>query len=70
MVRNFLLQIAGTPAYIAPEIILEKGYGKPVDWWAVGIVLYQFLLGDVPFDGCKLKEVLKQVLTRKNNNFN
>ena len=50
MVHNFLLQMTGSPVYIAPEVILKQGYGKPIDWWALGIVLYEFLIGDVPFD--------------------
>ena len=41
----------GTPEYIAPEVILRQGYGKPVDWWSMGIVLYEFLIGCVPFFG-------------------
>lgn len=41
----------GTPEYIAPEVILRQGYGKPVDWWSMGIVLYEFLVGCVPFFG-------------------
>lgn len=41
----------GTPEYIAPEVILRQGYGKPVDWWSMGIILYEFLIGCVPFFG-------------------
>ncbi|XP_073517165.1 microtubule-associated serine/threonine-protein kinase 3-like [Phyllobates terribilis] len=41
----------GTPYYKAPEIILKKGYGRPVDWWSMGIILHEFLLGFGPFDG-------------------
>ena len=36
---------------LAPEVILRQGYGKPVDWWSMGIILYEFLIGCVPFFG-------------------
>ena len=32
-------------------MILRQGYGKPVDWWSMGIILYEFLIGCVPFFG-------------------
>ena len=44
-------QVFGTPEYIAPEVIYRQGYGKPVDWWSMGIILYEFLIGCVPFFG-------------------
>ncbi|CAL4122762.1 unnamed protein product, partial [Meganyctiphanes norvegica] len=44
-------QVFGTPEYIAPEVILRQGYGKPVDWWAMGVILYEFLIGCAPFFG-------------------
>ncbi len=44
-------QVFGTPEYIAPEVILRQGYGKPVDWWAMGVILYEFIIGCVPFFG-------------------
>ena len=33
------------------QVILRQGYGKPVDWWSMGIILYEFLIGCVPFFG-------------------
>jgi len=41
--------VVGTPHYMAPEIIMGKGYGLAVDHWSVGICLYEFLIGMVPF---------------------
>ncbi|KAJ3130600.1 hypothetical protein HK100_007895 [Physocladia obscura] len=39
----------GTPTYMAPEIFLHKGYGKPVDMWAIGVMTYFLLCGFFPF---------------------
>lgn len=58
-----LTQVCGTPEYIAPEVILIQGYGKPVDWWAMGIILYEFLVGCVPFFGDTPEELFGQVIS-------
>ena len=41
--------IIGTPHYMAPEIILGKGYSFSVDIWCLGICMYEFLCGGVPY---------------------
>lgn len=53
----------GTPDFIAPEILLDQKYGRSVDWWALGVLMYQMLLGKSPFHGNDEDEVYDAILS-------
>jgi cGMP-dependent protein kinase len=43
------MTIIGTPHYMAPEIILGKGYSFSVDWWSLGVMVYEMACGKLPY---------------------
>ena len=52
----------GTPEYLAPEILLDKGHGRAVDWWSLGTLLYEMLSGLPPFYDQNLNAMYKKIL--------
>lgn len=54
--------LCGTPHFMAPEIVRGRGYGLPADWWALGILVYEMLVGGCPFEGTTEVEIFKQLM--------
>ncbi|KAH8287860.1 hypothetical protein KR018_003149 [Drosophila ironensis] len=54
---------AGTPEYVAPEIILDRGHDRAVDYWALGILIYELLVGKTPFRGVNQIKIYQQILS-------
>eukprot|EP01135_Chromosphaera_perkinsii_P003787 Nk52_evm33s255 gene=Nk52_evmTU33s255 len=57
-------EFMGTPDYVAPEVFLGTGYGTPVDWWSVGIIVYEMTYGEPPFSGESVEELSIQILSK------
>lgn len=54
--------VCGTPDYLPPEIIRQSGHSKAVDWWALGILIYEMLTGDPPFSDADTMVMYEKIM--------
>jgi len=54
--------VCGTPTYLAPEVLLGQPYGNAIDWWSLGVVMYELFTGMNPFDAKDFDAVLNNIL--------
>ncbi|RIB08836.1 kinase-like domain-containing protein [Gigaspora rosea] len=59
---DILMTACGTPGYVAPEVLSQKGYNKPVDLWSVGVITYTMLCGYPPFYGENQAVLLQSIM--------
>ncbi|XP_062114195.1 probable serine/threonine protein kinase IREH1 [Humulus lupulus] len=55
----------GTPDYLAPEILLGIGHGTTADWWSVGVILFELIVGIPPFNAEHPQTIFDNILNRK-----
>ncbi|MFH4977393.1 hypothetical protein AB6A40_004102 [Gnathostoma spinigerum] len=53
----------GTPEYLAPEVLEDNDYGRSVDWWGVGVVMYEMMCGRLPFYSKDHEKLFELILT-------
>lgn len=61
--RRLHSSVAGSMAYMAPEVIGRKGYTWCIDWWSLGITAYELLFGHRPFDGRTAEKMRRSIMT-------
>ena len=57
-----LYSCVGTAFYVAPEVLNKKGYSQEIDWWSVGVIFYEMLVGYAPFCAQETQEVCSRIL--------
>ncbi|KAH8751631.1 kinase-like domain-containing protein [Diaporthe sp. PMI_573] len=56
--------LCGTSEYLAPEVLYNEGYTTTVDWWSLGVLIYEFLVGYSPFLNRDASEIYKQIINK------
>ncbi|KAF5947612.1 hypothetical protein HYC85_013569 [Camellia sinensis] len=56
--------VVGTPDYLAPEILLGMGHGVTADWWSVGVILYELVVGIPPFNAEHPQQIFDNIINR------
>ncbi|KAL8149289.1 hypothetical protein AgCh_006335 [Apium graveolens] len=56
--------IVGTPDYLAPEILLGMGHGATADWWSVGVILFELIVGIPPFNADHPQKIFDNIMNR------
>ena len=63
--RAYAFSTVGTPDYIAPEVFNQKGYGPEVDWWSLGVIMFEMMIGYPPFFSNSSSETCRKILNWK-----
>jgi serine/threonine-protein kinase RIM15 len=59
--RLMAYSVVGSPDYMSPEVLAEHGYGEEVDWWSIGCLCFELVLGIPPFTGHSIQEVFDNI---------
>eukprot|EP00004_Rigifila_ramosa_P016164 TRINITY_DN3806_c0_g1_i3.p1 TRINITY_DN3806_c0_g1~~TRINITY_DN3806_c0_g1_i3.p1 ORF type:complete len:523 (-),score=121.83 TRINITY_DN3806_c0_g1_i3:156-1724(-) len=65
LISDMSNKAVGTPDYLAPEVVAGTQCGPDVDWWALGVILYEFLVGIPPFAGDTVEAIFDNILRRE-----
>jgi serine/threonine protein kinase len=63
--KDITFSVKGAPQYLAPEVLGKKGHSHSVDWWALGIIIYEMLVGKPPFYEEDEQKMYKNIMSKK-----